>query len=183
MIDPAKCEFEESHEFDGIITHYFTYPIDFEVYEDFYSKEDYGNVVSMCISLTCGMRGEYRMAISPTVEYEDTLTDVDWRDLYDGRHYNDNIVFALLEKVKGEHYHKRYIGRNNMHERNLEITLQLHEGGQEFGVYVYDPESGDQIYKLFPFVGDDPHSEFDDWIGSEIYSWLSIMADEKDEQE
>lgn len=102
MIDPTKCKYEETHEdpLDRTSVHYFTYPKEgLEEYGDFYGEEDYGNVVSACISLTRDARGNCYLQMSPTVEYEDCLMDVDWRDLYEGRHYNAEIVLALLNKA------------------------------------------------------------------------------------
>ena len=99
MIDVSKCEFEESHkdsEYGEV--YYFTYPKDLDETE-FYSEEDYGNVFCMCISLTVQGTGERYLAMSPTVEEEDCLTDVDWRDLYEGINYDADIIPKFLAKA------------------------------------------------------------------------------------
>ena len=46
--------------------------------------------------------------LSPTVEDNDMLFDVDWRDLYEGEDYDEELLDELEELVqlkKGEHYH------------------------------------------------------------------------------
>lgn len=100
MIDISKCEFEESHKDENCTVYYFTYPKDLNE-TDFYIEEDYGNVFCMCISLTVLEDGECYLAMSPTVESEDCLMDVDWRDLYEGINYDRDIIPKLLNKAKG----------------------------------------------------------------------------------
>lgn len=101
MIDVNKCTYEESFtdEF-GSAVHYFIYPKEgLDEYGDFYGEEDYGNVVSACLSLTVEPDGEYYMQLSPTVEEDNALMDVDWRDLYEGIHYTIETVKSLLKVV------------------------------------------------------------------------------------
>ena len=100
MIDANKCEYEESHHdvMCGHDVHYFTYPKDMNETE-FYPEEDYGNVSCMCISLTCYSDGEITLQMSPVVEDEDCLIDVDWRDLYEGVNYTEAAINELLRKV------------------------------------------------------------------------------------
>lgn len=63
--------------------------------------------------------------------------------------------------------------------KNLEITLQLNKDGKMV-VGVYEPESGGccEIHNVF---SPDEHPEFNAQIGNEIYSWLTLMADEMEE--
>lgn len=107
MIDVSKCEFEELHknpEYEETV-YYFLYPKCLDETE-FYSEEDYGNVVGMCISLTVNDNGDYYVAMSPTVDEGDCLFDVDWRDLYEGINYSEDTVRFLLNMAnkasKGE---------------------------------------------------------------------------------
>ena len=104
MINPNMCELEDTH-YDGeckCYVAYFIYPKDMSICE-FYSEEDYGEVVSMCISVTKYEDGSCYMQASPTVrEFDDAgemLCDVDWRDLYEGIHYTDSAMNALLVKA------------------------------------------------------------------------------------
>ena len=55
-------------------------------------------------------------------------------------------------------------------EKNLELTIRMDND-------IYEPESGEcsQIDAPLSF---DEHPEFDKNIGDEIYSWLSLWADE-----
>ena len=46
--------------------------------------------------------------LSPTVEDNDMLFDVDWRDLYYGEDYNEELLDeleGLVQLKKGGHYH------------------------------------------------------------------------------
>lgn len=61
-------------------------------------------------------------------------------------------------------------------ERNLELTIRMGEN-DECEVDVYEPESGECKTIAFPFSPDE-HPEFDAAVGNEIYSWLSLWADE-----
>lgn len=63
--------------------------------------------------------------------------------------------------------------------RELELTIRLNE--DDFAVDVYEPESGETSWMRFPFSPDE-HPEFDRWIGEEIYSWISLWADEKEDE-
>lgn len=102
MIDPNKCELEEYFEFPDMheTVFYFTYPVDFSE-AVFAVPETYGNVVSMCVSLTVSGVNGYSLALSPTVEEGDSIEDVDWVDLEKGRNYTEETVYALLKKVSG----------------------------------------------------------------------------------
>ena len=100
MIDVSKCVYEDSYdnpEYDEV-THYFVYPKDLGETE-FYSEEDYGNVVSMCISLTINPDGTM-LCMSPTVDEGDYLMDVDWRDLYEGINYTDSMIDQLVRMAR-----------------------------------------------------------------------------------
>ena len=65
------------------------------------------NVVSTCLAFFYNEDEEYLM-LSPTVEDNDMLFDVDWRDLYEGEDYNEELLDeleGLVQLKKGEHYH------------------------------------------------------------------------------
>ena len=98
MINVSKCEYEEyfRDEDNNCTVYYFIYPKDLGETE-FYSEEDYGNVVSMCISLTMEDGGGFYMQMSPTVEEDDVLTDVDWRSLYLDINYTEDTIQQLLD--------------------------------------------------------------------------------------
>lgn len=49
-------------------------------------------------------------------------------------------------------------------------------------VDVYEPESGGYC-KIHNVFSPDEHPEFNDQIGNEIYSWLTLMADEMEEDD
>lgn len=65
-------------------------------------------------------------------------------------------------------------------QKTLELTLIVRDG--EFDVEVYEPESGDYCCITSPLSYDE-HPEFDEKIGNEIYSWISLMADEMEDEE
>lgn len=62
-------------------------------------------------------------------------------------------------------------------QRTLELTVRLNE--EDFEIDVYEPESGGCKQMQFPFSPDE-HPEFNEQIGTEIYSWLSLWYDQKD---
>lgn len=63
-------------------------------------------------------------------------------------------------------------------ERNLTITITKVDNA-EFQIDVLEGESGTNVSGRFPFSPDE-HIEFNDAIGNEIYSWVSMMMDEED---
>jgi len=104
MIDPSKCEFEESvgEPCDAEWVFYFTYPKDFTeaVFEP---EENYGNVFAMCVAVALMWqkdRYDYCMMMSPIVEDGDDIIDADWVDLDEGRNYTRDTVEELL-KIAG----------------------------------------------------------------------------------
>ena len=65
------------------------------------------NVVSTCLAFFYNEDTVYLM-LSPTIEDNDMLFDVDWRDLYEGEDYNEELLDeleGLVQLKKGEHYH------------------------------------------------------------------------------
>lgn len=62
--------------------------------------------------------------------------------------------------------------------RTLDLTIQLNE--EDFSVVVSEPESGESTTIVYPFTPDD-HRSFDQDIGKEIYSWLSLWKDEEED--
>lgn len=101
MLDAAKCEFEEAFH-DGEIgdVYYFTYPKELgeELIGHVEPPEPGDKIVSMCVSLTMYGAEVFDIAISPTVESGDSLSDMDWHDLYDGIHYDGSSVPKILLK-------------------------------------------------------------------------------------
>lgn len=63
-------------------------------------------------------------------------------------------------------------------ERHLELTIRLGDG--EVEVDVYEPDSGEVMQLQHPLSFDE-HPDFDEAIGKEIYSWLSLWSEEDDE--
>ena len=105
MIDPEKCEFEDSF-YDGdfdCTVYYFTYPTDWNEIrfspEGEYVNECGGRVFGMCVSLSVYDDGSFYLAMSPTIETGDSLSDVDWRDLECGVNYTEDTVYRLLKKA------------------------------------------------------------------------------------
>ena len=105
MINTKECVFEEKCE-DGYYgwntVYYFVYPKEGMNEIDFYPESDYGNVVFTCISLTILDDGSYYMQMSPTVEDDNCYSDVDWRDLFPGINYGDDIVRKLIKIANKE---------------------------------------------------------------------------------
>ena len=66
-------------------------------------------------------------------------------------------------------------------KRVLEITIEANANGC-FDVGVYEPETGDWAPFEFPFSPDE-HPEFNEAIGNEIYSWVSMLYDEMESEE
>lgn len=70
--------------------------------------------------------------------------------------------------------------------KNLDLGFRLSNNGA-CEVCVTEPESG--IHKTFEFyyMSDGIHPDFDDDLGREVYSWLSLwidsLEDEEDEEE
>ncbi len=64
--------------------------------------------------------------------------------------------------------------------RHLDLDIRINDG--DFEIDVYEPESGECIQMQHPLSFDE-HPEFDKAIGNEIYSWLSLWAEEMKEME
>lgn len=64
--------------------------------------------------------------------------------------------------------------------RVLELTIRLN--GDDFEVDVYEPESGEVAQIQHPYSPNE-HPEFDKAIGDEIYSWISLWAEEGEERD
>lgn len=107
MININKCKYEESaiDSTTHYTIHYFTYPKDLSEVE-FCSEENYGNVVMMCIALISTGHGEHILQMSPTIEDEEGLLDVDWRNLQESVNYTYNDVLTLLSKVYNKRKHQ-----------------------------------------------------------------------------
>lgn len=68
-----------------------------------------------------------------------------------------------------------------MIQRELSLFIRMTDNNRIITT-VYEPESGEQatIYNEF---SPDEHSEFNELLGNEIYSWLSLWADEMNDSE
>lgn len=109
MLKFEDFEFEEEYNDEAYEQNvfYFILPKSYMSEIDFDDIEDYGNVVSMCVSLTVPYSGrDYYMQMSPTVEEEFGLEDVDWRDLYLDFNYTDDLVAKLIELAKSHRINK-----------------------------------------------------------------------------
>ena len=65
------------------------------------------NVVSTCLAFFYNEDTVYLM-LSSTVEDNDMLFDVDWRDLYKGEDYDEELfdeLEGLVQLKEGGHYH------------------------------------------------------------------------------
>lgn len=109
MLDVSKCVYEETYHSEEGTAHYFICPKEWLNEHDFYPEEDYGNVVSTCLALFYN-EDDACLMLSPTIEEDGTLFDVDWRDLYEGEDYDYELLDKLerlVELKKGGHYHVR----------------------------------------------------------------------------
>lgn len=60
-------------------------------------------------------------------------------------------------------------------QKMLELTVRINKN--DFEVDVYEPESGEVVQMQHSFLPDE-HPEFNKAIGDEIYSWISLWAEE-----
>ena len=65
-------------------------------------------------------------------------------------------------------------------ERTLTITITMDEFDKTVTADVLEPESGESSRIVVPFSPDE-HPEFNERIGNEIYSWITLWADEMEE--
>ena len=61
-------------------------------------------------------------------------------------------------------------------ERTLEITISV-TNADEFNIAIREHGTGDHTSQDFPFSPDE-HPELNEWIGNEIYGWLTYMMEE-----
>ena len=61
-----------------------------------------------------------------------------------------------------------------MVERSLDVSICLYD--RDFIVSILDPESGISKEAMFGYSFDE-HPEFNEVIGDEIYSWISLWKD------
>lgn len=64
-------------------------------------------------------------------------------------------------------------------QRTLELTVRV--GDETCEVDVYEPESGEVSSFQFSFSPDE-HPDFNEAIGNEIYSWMSLWKDEYEDE-
>lgn len=62
--------------------------------------------------------------------------------------------------------------------RSLELVFDVGKNG--FKVTVHESESGEWTHAEFP-LSPDEHPEFDRFIGNEIYSWISLWREQKED--
>ena len=62
-----------------------------------------------------------------------------------------------------------------MLSKNLELSIRINE--DDFEVDIYEPESGNIAQLQLPYSPDE-HPEFDERIGREINTWVSLWMDE-----
>lgn len=68
---------------------------------------------------------------------------------------------------------------NENTQKHLDLTIRMNENS--FEVDVYEPESGETITLQHPYSFS-KHPDFDQAIGNEIYSWLSLWMDERESE-
>ena len=67
-----------------------------------------------------------------------------------------------------------------MMDRTLTLKIVTNAKDNLFNLFVSDEQSGTATHMLnIPFSPDE-HSEFNEEIGNEIYSWVQIMMDEEE---
>lgn len=64
--------------------------------------------------------------------------------------------------------------------KELNLFIRLSEHG-EIITTVLEPESGEQT-TLYNEFSPDEHPEFNEQLGNEIYSWLSLWTDEMNDE-
>lgn len=67
-------------------------------------------------------------------------------------------------------------------ERTLNLTIYLDDYNKYVTVDFQEPESGESSRIVVPF-SPDKHPELNERIGNEIYSWITLWADEMDDGE
>lgn len=67
-----------------------------------------------------------------------------------------------------------------MIERELSISIRITDDGR-ITTTIVEPQSG-LITSLYNEYSPDEHPEFDERLGNEIYSWISLWVDEITEQ-
>lgn len=105
MIDTSKCEFEE-YFFDEINNegyYYFTYPKDLGLKERNFNIE-FGEFVSCCLVVIVGDSEDpedISVTIAATVSEDDgdSLSDVDWHDLFRYIDYKPNDIVQMLNNL------------------------------------------------------------------------------------
>lgn len=66
-----------------------------------------------------------------------------------------------------------------MNKRTLSVDLWIDDDGNAVAEFV-DGETGCNARIVVPFSPDE-HPEFDNAVGSELHSWLTLMADQREE--
>ena len=65
--------------------------------------------------------------------------------------------------------------------RTLTINITLDDFDKTIVADVSEPESGENSRIVAP-LSPDEHTEFNERIGNEIYSWITLWADEMEEE-
>lgn len=63
-------------------------------------------------------------------------------------------------------------------QKNLELTIRVNH--DNFEIDVYEPESGEINQMVFSHSSDERH-KFNEALGAEIYSWISLWMDENED--
>lgn len=66
-------------------------------------------------------------------------------------------------------------------EKNLNLSL-IALGKDDISIRIYEPESGEESFVQCQYSPDE-HPEFNEDIGNELYSWLSLWLGELDEED
>lgn len=63
-------------------------------------------------------------------------------------------------------------------KKNLDLAITLRD--EEFSIDITEPESG-EVISMTHYYAFDEHPSFNEDIGNELYSWLSLWKDEQEE--
>lgn len=66
-------------------------------------------------------------------------------------------------------------------EKNLNLSI-IALGKDDISIRIYEPESGEESFVQCQYSPDE-HPEFNEDIGNELYSWLSLWLGELDEED
>ena len=69
-----------------------------------------------------------------------------------------------------------------IYKRSLNVYIKPTKRNEEFILTIIDDESGCSLQSTLPYLPDE-HSEFNEVVGNEIYSWVEIAMEHFNEGE